>query len=524
LDAAHPALNLLPRFHCAKSARQVKGLPFLALAIILFVAAPLGAHVGSPDVFCEGLAGPYHLFVTVRVPQVIPGVAEIEVRSESNDVHSIQVVPLRLTGQGSNVAPVPDLAQQSKDDPQFFTGSLWLMETGALQVRVMADGARGKGELSVPVPSFAQTVLPMEKPLEGVMIVLLLVLTIGIVSIVGAGAREAKLDPGAQTPPNNSRRARIIMVITAILVIGTVYLGRSWWDSEAADYQRNVNYYTPPRAETKLENGNRLIITAAGNDPNWNKNIDLAQVIPDHGHLMHLFLINTDGMNSMWHLHPERIAGGAFAEDLPPMPPGQYQIFADIVDRRGFPWTLVGEIDLPQINGKPLSGDDSTWSGAPLTSASAKANSTTAEESDGTKIVWQQPTGPLRAGIATQFKFIVQDKNGNPATDVEPYMGMAGHAEFVRSDMSVFAHVHPAGSVSMAALDLAQQGLPGASSEMQLQGSAMPGMSMDMPTSGTLPPTVSFPYGFPKPGDYRIFVQIKRAGQVQTAAFDAHVE
>jgi hypothetical protein len=496
-----------------------------ALVIILFAAAPLGAHVGSPDVFYEGLAGPYHLFVTVRVPQVIPGVAEIEVRSESKDVSSVQVVPLRLTGQGSNVAPVPDITEQSKADPQFFTGTLWLMESGALQVRVMAEGARGKGELSVPVPSYAQTVLPMEKPLEGVMIVLLLVLTIGIVSIVGAGAREAKLDPGAQTPPNNSRRARTIMIITAIVVVTAVYLGRSWWDSEAVDYQRNVNYYTPPRAETKLENGNRLTITAAGNDPNWNRNVDVAYVIPDHGHLMHLFLISTDGMNSMWHLHPERIKGGAFAEDLPPMPAGHYQIFADIVDRRGFPWTLVGEIDLPQINGKPLAGDDSSWAGSALTSASANVNSTIAQASDGGKIIWQRPTGPLKSGVAMQFKFIAQDKNGNPVTDMEPYMGMAGHAEFVRSDMSVFAHVHPAGSVSMAALDLAQQGLPGTSTSMEMQGMPMQGTNMDAPSkSGPLPPEVSFPYGFPKPGDYRIFVQVKRAGQIQTAAFDAHVE
>jgi hypothetical protein len=96
---------------------------------------------------------------------------------------------------------------------------------------------------------------------------------------------------------------------------------------------------------------------------------------------------------------------------------------------------------------------------------------------------------------------------------------MAGHAEFVRSDMTVFAHVHPAGSVSMAALELAQQGIAEPSDPM-LEG-AMAGMSM---TSAPLPPEVSFPYGFPKPGDYRIFVQIKRAGQVQTAAFDAHVE
>jgi hypothetical protein len=240
---------------------------------------------------------------------------------------------------------------------------------------------------------------------------------------------------------------------------------------------------------------------------------------------MHLFLIESPGLNSMWHLHPDRIAGGAFAEDLPSIPAGHYQIFADIVDRRGFPWTLVGEIDLPQTNGKPPSGDDSTWFGSPLTSASANTNSTIAEESDDTKIIWQHPTGPLKSGVATQFKFVVEDKNGNPVTDMEPYMGMAGHAEFVRSDMSVFAHVHPAGSVSMAALDLANQGLPGASPEMQMQGTAMPGMSMNAPAkSASLPPEVSFPYGFPKPGDYRIFVQIKRSGQVQTAAFDAHVE
>jgi len=523
LDAAYSPMNLRPHLYSTTSTKHFTRLPIWALAIVLAAAAPLGAHVGSPDVFYEGLAGPYHLFVTVRVPQVIPGVAEIEVRSESNDLRSIQVVPLRLTGQGSSVAPVPDLAQQSKDDPQFFTGSLWLMESGALQVRVMADGGRGKGELSIPVPSFAQTVLPMEKPLEGALIVLLLVLTIGIVSIVGAGAREAKLDPGAQPAASNSRRARTIMIVTAIVVAGFVYLGRSWWDLEAANYQRNVNRYKPPRAETTLQDGNRLIIRASSDDPQWSGAVELAHVIPDHGHLMHLFLVASPALNSMWHFHPDRTLGGAFAEDLPAMPAGHYQIFADIVDRRGFPWTLVGEIDLPRIIGKPLAGDDSTWSGAALTSASAAANSTMAQESDGSKIIWQRPSGPLKAGVAMQFKFSVQGKNGKSAQDMEPYMGMAGHAEFVRSDMSVFAHVHPAGSVSMAALDLAQQGLPGASPV--IDGAVTGGMAMQMPmASGPLPPEVSFPYGFPKPGDYRIFVQIKRAGQIQTAAFDAHVE
>ena len=38
-----------------------------------------------------------------------------------------------------------------------------------------------------------------------------------------------------------------------------------------------------------------------------------------------------------------------------------------------------------------------------------------------------------------------------------------------------------------------------------------------------LPSTVTFPYGFPESGEYRIFVQVKRAGRVITGVFDATV-
>jgi hypothetical protein len=49
------------------------------------------------------------------------------------------------------------------------------------------------------------------------------------------------------------------------------------------------------------------------------------------------------------------------------------------------------------------------------------------------------------------------------------------------------------------------------------------GLSMDHGSTHTLPAEVSFPYGFPQPGDYRLFIQIKRNGQIETGVFDAHV-
>jgi hypothetical protein len=96
---------------------------------------------------------------------------------------------------------------------------------------------------------------------------------------------------------------------------------------------------------------------------------------------------------------------------------------------------------------------------------------------------------------------------------------MPGHAAFVGDDRTVFAHVHPSGSVPMASLSLTSNAGDGG---MSMAGMSMPGMDHSMMQA--LPPEVSFPYGFPKPGDYRIYVQVKRGGTVETGVFDAHVE
>src|SRR5215471_7761021 len=103
---------------------------------LLAAALPLAAHVGSPDIFYEGEAGPYRLLVTVRPPQVVPGVAEVEIRSASAEATQIHIVPLVLGAKGRQYPPVADLAKVSAEDRQFYTGALWLMTPGSWQVQI----------------------------------------------------------------------------------------------------------------------------------------------------------------------------------------------------------------------------------------------------------------------------------------------------------------------------------------------------------------------------------------------------
>jgi hypothetical protein len=412
----------------------------------------------------------------------------------------MRIVPLPLTGAGAKFAPTPDEAQRSKLDPQFFTGSLWLMSVGAWQVRIHVDGDKGAGELSVPVPALPTRTRTMQTGIGALLFALMLLLAVGIVSIVGAGVREGQLDPGLEAPPARVRRSRIMMAVTAALVAAMLYFGNKWWGSEASNYARII--YKPLQVSASVEPSGRLTLRMT--DPGWLRR-RMDDLIPDHTHLMHMYVIRLPEMERVWHLHPDQIESGVFAQDLPAMPSGRYQLFADIVHASGIPETLVTEVDLPEIGGKPLIGDDSTGDGPPL--SKADPSRAVAPLASGGRMVWERGATPLVARQATEFRFRVEDDGGRPAEDLELYMGMLGHAAFVKTDRTVFAHVHPSGSVPMAALSLTTTADPHAGHRM----------------GARLPSEVSFPFGLPQPGDYRIYVQVKRAGKVQTGVFDAQV-
>jgi hypothetical protein len=162
---------------------------------------------------------------------------------------------------------------------------------------------------------------------------------------------------------------------------------------------------------------------------------------------------------------------------------------------------------VPAMAGGAAGPDDAVGRGPPISAS----NDTTVSLPDGTRVVWLRDAGaPPRAGHPTWFRFRVEAGDGKPAGDLAPYMGMAGHAAFVKDDGSVFAHIHPSGSVPMATLSLIEGGNRDPHAGHQMHPAA--------PS-----PEIAFPYACPKPGLYRIVVQFKRGSTIETAFFAATV-
>ena len=472
----------------------------LLVWLLLLIATPMAwAHVGSKDVFETVNAGPYTLYVTVRPPNVIPGVATVEVRSSGAQVTGLQVTPLPIAGEAAKHPPAADAMERSKVDPAFFTGSVWMMAAGTWQVRFEIDGAAGKQVASVPVLAVPVATLKMDKGMGWMLSGMALFLIVSMAGIVAASIREARLRAGQVATPKMRRSGRIAMGVSLAVMVLLVWLGGKWWNVEAADYAGNVFV---PATTTATLTGDELELKVqkfSGNSERRARGND--DYLPDHGKLMHLYVIREPGMDAVFHLHPVLAGPGDFRLALPEMPAGHYRLYGDVVHRTGFPETLLAEVDVPaSMHGTRLDGEDGSAFPAPL---SAGELGSSYKLPDGYTMVWDKP-GTLSASTAYTFRFKLLDPQGRPATDMQSYLGMAGHAAFVKMDGTVFAHTHPEGSAAMADVMLASGG------------------GMEMPEK--IGPEVGFPYGFPSAGRYRVFVQMKHGGVVETGAFDAIVQ
>lgn len=215
-------MNTYVRFALAGAIRRA-----LIVFAALLVPAPVAlAHVGSPDVYAEGQAGPYKLSVVIRPPLVIPGVADIEVRAHTSGIDRITVTPVPLTGEAAKHPPVADVMDRTSADASYYTAHLWIMATGSWQMRFAARGSHGDGVLSIPFPATALSTQKMQTGMGAMLSVLGLLLVVGMVGIVGAATREARLRPGELVSPSGRNRAYLSMSVTFAVLVAAIVLGK----------------------------------------------------------------------------------------------------------------------------------------------------------------------------------------------------------------------------------------------------------------------------------------------------------
>jgi hypothetical protein len=100
---------------------------FFRTALVAIIALVTSAHVGSPNVFFEGMAGDYPVRIVVRPPQVIPGLAEITVRLTGGDAGNVRRVIVRPVywRTGTAGSPRGDEATRVAGPEPIYQGRLW---------------------------------------------------------------------------------------------------------------------------------------------------------------------------------------------------------------------------------------------------------------------------------------------------------------------------------------------------------------------------------------------------------------
>ena len=196
-------------------------------------------------------------------------------------------------------------------------------------------------------------------------------------------------------------------------------------------------------------------------DPDSHENVQM--FAEAHERLLHLFIIGRD-LRYFAHEHPRRTDDG-FALDVD-LSPGAYMLIADFLPGGGYPQMVHRAIVTPGFRASPFG-------------TSALQEDVGERAIDGLRV--QIKVEPARARPAATLRFRITDEAGAGVTDLEPYLGSAGHLLVVSPDLTQSIHAHP-----------------------DAQGSG---------------PELAFDVEFPEAGIYKVWVQVQRRGKVSAVPF-----
>lgn len=211
-------------------------------------------------------------------------------------------------------------------------------------------------------------------------------------------------------------------------------------------------------APTEVDEHGRLelTVTDADGDPVTDYSVE-------HEEELHLVVVRSDGQHFR-HVHPQRAADGTWSLPWTWQAAGTYRLYADTTPADADEGvTLTSTVD--------VAGD--------LTPTASQPTRTTSV--DGLDVSVE---GDLVPGEESRLTLRVE-RDGEPVTTIEPYLGAAGHLVALREGDLAYLHVHPEGEAPTAAK-------PGG-------------------------PEIDFVTTAPTPGRYLLYLDVKVDGQVHTA-------
>jgi hypothetical protein len=196
---------------------------------------------------------------------------------------------------------------------------------------------------------------------------------------------------------------------------------------------------------------------------------DVAMFAEAHERLLHLFIIGRD-LEFFAHEHPERTAGGF--ELATRLPPGAYMVIADFIPGGGYPQMVHRAIVTPGHRGSPFAR------------APRLAPDLSEKLREGMRIRLRVEAAGSRPEAVLRFH-VSDAQSGAPITDLQPYLGAAGHVLIVSPDLTNAVHAHPDAS----------------------------GAGPDFDVHAV----------FPQAGTFKLWVQVQRRGKVVTAPFTVQI-
>ena len=151
-----------------------------------------------------------------------------------------------------------------------------------------------------------------------------------------------------------------------------------------------------------------------------------------------LHILATDaGLTTLVHRHVEQAGvDGTFTAEVEFPAPGDYHIYTDAVPTGLGQQVLRFDVTIGEAD---TAAPPDAASAAP-----AEASRGPVTSSDGEYSVTLDPS-QLEVGIESMMNLVVT-KNGEPAADLAPYLGVAAHAVFIHAEDLAYVHAHAMGA------------------------------------------------------------------------------